>query len=65
MRQVAKQERVSIAELVRRGVDRLLSKLPIENDPAMQIVALGRSRKKDLARDHDRHLEETHKQERG
>ncbi len=56
LRQIAEKEKVSLAELVRRGVDRLLVEIPVENDPAMKIIGLGRSRKRNLARDHDRYI---------
>ena len=56
LRQLAKKESVSIAELVRRSVDRLLMNVPIENDPAMRLVGLGHSGKGDLAERHDYYL---------
>ena len=56
LRQMAEKEKVSIAELVRRGVDRLLTEVPVEQDPAMGIIALGRSNTKDLSVAHDRYL---------
>ena len=56
LRQIAEREKVALAELVRRGVDRLLVDMPIENDPAMKLIGLGRSGKRNLARDHDRYL---------
>ena len=56
LRQLADKEKVSIAELVRRGIDRLLGEIPVENDPAMRIIALGRSNKKDLSTAHDRYI---------
>lgn len=56
LRQLAAKEKISLAELVRRGIDRLLLDTPIEDDPAMRIIGLGRSNKKDLATAHDRYI---------
>ena len=56
LRQLAEKEKVSIAELVRRGVDRLLKEVPVEEDPAMHLIALGNSGKGDLAERHDYYL---------
>lgn len=56
LRQLAEREGTSLAELVRRGIDRLLQEIPVEDDPAMRIIALGRSGKKDLSVAHDRYI---------
>jgi len=56
LRQLAAKEHTSLAELVRRGIDRLLAEMPVEDDPAMRIIGLGRSGKKDLSTAHDRYL---------
>lgn len=56
LRQLAEKEGTSLAELVRRGIDRLLREMPVEDDPAMRIIALGRSNKKDLSTAHDRYI---------
>ncbi len=53
LRHLAKEEKVSIAELVRRGVDRLLTEVPVEEDPAMKLIGLGRGRHRDLSENHD------------
>ena len=58
LRALAKKEKVSIAELVRQGVDRLLAETPIEDDPLWDLVNLGQSGAKDLAAEHDRYLAE-------
>jgi hypothetical protein len=56
LRALAKKEKVSLAELVRQGVDRLLVETPIEDDPLWNIVRLGESGVGDLAAEHDRYL---------
>ena len=56
LRQIAEQRGVSIAELVREGVDHLLVSLPVEDDPLLNIVGLGDSGLGDLAEKHDQYL---------
>jgi len=56
LRTLAKRLGVSIAELIRHSVDMYLSSLPVEDDPALRLVALGRSGRHDLAAEHDRFL---------
>jgi len=56
LRALAQRLQVSIAELIRRSVDRFLAELPLEDDPAMRIVALGHSGLGDLARNHDKYI---------
>lgn len=48
----------SKADLIRESLDRFLSELPLEDDPAMRIVSLGKSTKGDLAKRHDACVEE-------
>ncbi len=56
LRAAAKSQGISIAELIRRSVDRYLADLPVEDDPAMRLIALGRSGLGDLAEKHDEYL---------
>ena len=56
LRALAERLQVSMAELIRRSVDQFLAALPVKDDPAMQIVGLGRSGIGDLALNHDRYL---------
>lgn len=63
LRALAQREGVSIAELVRRSIDHYLAELPVEEDPALQVVGLGRSGRKDLASKHDDYLAALAKEE--
>ena len=56
VRQIAKEEGVSISHLVRKSLDEFIRKLPAEKDPARQIVGLGSSGISDLATRHDEYL---------
>ena len=58
LRRWSEKKEVSMAELVRQGVDRLLADLPINDDPLWDIVGLGSSGDSDLARNHDIYLAE-------
>ncbi|MCA9871947.1 MAG: ribbon-helix-helix protein, CopG family [Caldilineae bacterium] len=58
LRSLAKRQGVSLAELVRQGVDQLLISSPIANDPLWDVVGLGQSEAGDLAANHDRYLAE-------
>lgn len=56
LRQLAVSRDVSIAELVREGVDHVISNAPIENDPLLGIIGLGSSGLTDLAERHDYYI---------
>lgn len=56
LRRLAAKEKVSVGELIRRSLDRFLAEIPLEEDPAMQIIGLGHSGKGDLAARHDYYL---------
>lgn len=59
LRQLAQQQDVSVAALVRQGVDQLLLSIPVEDDPLMDIIGLGDSGLDDLSINHDAYLAET------
>ena len=56
VRALAQRQHASIAEIIRRSIDRYLVALPVEDDPAMRLVGLGGSGRKDLAARHDAFL---------
>lgn len=53
---IAKRKRTSKAELIRLSIDSYLSNLPVEEDPVLGIIGLGRSGKGDISEKHDIHL---------
>jgi intracellular sulfur oxidation DsrE/DsrF family protein len=63
LRAEAKRRGVSLAELVRQGVDRLLEEAPVEEDPLWKIVGIMDSGVGDLAEKHDKYLTEIYAQE--
>lgn len=58
LRLLATKQGISVAELIRQGVDLLLTEIPVEDDPLWGIVGLGNSGVHDLALEHDRYLAE-------
>jgi hypothetical protein len=59
LRALAEREGVSLAELIRRSIDKYLAELPPEDDPAMDLIGLGQSGRGDLSTNHDRYLAES------
>ena len=55
LRALARKRDVSLAELIREGIDRMIADMPIEDDPLWDIVDLGASGIRDLAANHDRY----------
>lgn len=58
LRALAERDHVSVAELVRQGVDRLLASLTVEEDPLLDIIGLVEDGPEDFAENHDAHLAE-------
>lgn len=56
LRSRAQRRNVSVAELVRQGVDRILEEVPWEEDPALEIIGLVKSGPSDGAARHDYYL---------
>lgn len=63
LRALSVKRGVSVAELVRQGVDQLLATIPVEEDPLFELVGLGESDAGDLAVNHDRYLTELEEQD--
>jgi intracellular sulfur oxidation DsrE/DsrF family protein len=63
LRAEAKRRGISLAELVRQGVDRLLEEAPVEEDPLWKIVGIMDSGVGDLAEKHDKYLTEIYARE--
>lgn len=53
---LSRKRGVSKAELIRESIERYLADLPMNEDPAMGIVGLGKSGKRDLSEKHDKYL---------
>lgn len=57
LRGLAQRRGASLGALVRQSVQRYLEEeVPLEEDPALGLLALGRSGRGDLSRDHDQYL---------
>ncbi len=65
LRVLARRREMSVAELVRQGVDQLLAGVPAEEDPAWNIIGLCDSGPSDLSANHDAYLAQIFKDERG
>lgn len=64
LKSLAETRHVSVNELVREGVDRLLvEETPVEDDPLWNIVGMFESDVDDLAENHDKYLAEIYEQE--
>ena len=58
---LSKSRNMSKAATIRNCITSYLESLPLENDPALNIVNLGASGKKDIAAKHDDYLIESQK----
>lgn len=58
LERLAREKGTSKAEIIRLSIDTYLSGLPIEEDPAMGIIGLGKSGKKDVSEKHDNYIAE-------
>jgi len=58
LRAIAERRKVSMAELIRQGIDRVLEDVPVEEDPLWNIIGIMDSGLNDLAENHDRYLAE-------
>jgi hypothetical protein len=63
LRGLAGRRKVSVAELVRQGVDRLLADVPPEEDPLLELIGMFDSGLGDLAEKHDEYLARTFREE--
>lgn len=57
---LSQKKGISKAEIVRESLEKYLNELPIEEDPAMELVGIGSSGKGDLSNQHDRYLTRYH-----
>jgi hypothetical protein len=56
LKHLAQRKGVSKAEIIRESLERYLQGIPLEEDPAMGIVGLGKSRRKDISERHDDYI---------
>lgn len=63
LRSVAERRKVSIAELIRQGVDRILAEVPAEEDPLWNIIGTFDSGLGYLAEKHDEYIVQALKEE--
>ena len=56
LRALSQREGISLAALIRRTIDHYLADLPVEEDPALQVIGLGRSGRGDMSAKHDDYL---------
>ncbi len=65
VRALAQRKAIPIAELIRRSVDRYLTELPVEGDPAMDIVGLVDNGPEDASDKHDEYAVRFSQEESG
>jgi len=65
VRALAKRQEISIAEFIRRTVDRYLAEMPVEDDPAMDIVGLVDAGPEDASERHDEYIVRVLQEESG
>lgn len=56
LRRLAKEKNASLSELIRRGIELLLNQVPVEEDPAFQIIGLISSGVSNIAENHDEYI---------
>ena len=56
LRGLAERRHVSVAELIRQGVDRILAEVPPEEDPLLEMIGMIDSGLGDLSEKHDEYL---------
>ncbi len=57
---LSEKKGVSKAEIIRESLAKYLNELPVEEDPAMALIGLGSSKKRDLSSQHDKYLTRYH-----
>jgi hypothetical protein len=53
---LARDKGISKAEIIRESLDRYLRDIPANDDPAMGLVGLGNSGKRNLSENHDAYI---------
>lgn len=58
LRDIAERRKTSMADIVRESIAQYFASLPLEDDPAMRIIGLGRSDVTDGPENHDYYVAE-------
>jgi hypothetical protein len=53
---LARKRGISKAEIIRKSLDKFLREIPLEEDPGMGLIGLGKSGKRDLSDHYDKYL---------
>lgn len=53
---LSKKRGLSKAEIIRKSLEKFFRDLPLEEDPAMGLIGLGSSKKRDLSVQHDKYI---------
>jgi hypothetical protein len=53
---LSRRRGISKAAMIRESIEKMLREIPVEEDPAMELMGMGGSGKGDMAERHDRYL---------
>ncbi len=53
---LSRRRGISKAAMIRESIEKMLREMPVEEYPAMELMGMGGSGKKDMAKQHDRYL---------
>ena len=53
---LSRRRGISKAAMIRESIEKMLREIPVEEDPAMELMGMGGSGKGDMAEQHDRYL---------
>ena len=53
---LSRRRGISKAAMIRESIEKMLREIPVEEDPAMELMGMGGSGKRDMAEQHDRYL---------
>ncbi|MDR4507423.1 MAG: ribbon-helix-helix domain-containing protein [Candidatus Brocadiaceae bacterium] len=53
---LSRRRGISKAAIIRESIEKMLREIPVEEDPAMELMGIGGSGEGDLSEQHDRYL---------
>lgn len=53
---LSKRRGISKAAIIRESIEKMLREIPVEEDPAMELMGMGSSGKGNMAEQHDQYL---------